>query len=361
MGRQHSLETLRLHAVSHSLFKPTNLTSAMKKLGFVQADPIRSPAAAQDLILRHRVRGYRDGDLDRFYSSLELEEDFLYAYGFLQRDIRDLLYPRKMPSMSKLDQRVLDVVREFGPTHPSTLERHCGSERVVNAWGGYSKATKKSLEQLHYRGALRIARREKGVRVYEVAPNLVQSIPPDERCRRLAMVIANILSPAPLRTLQETVNRLRWSSPDIGSTKDALQHLFRTGELERVEIDGITYAFTTPQTKNKEVSDVVRILTPFDPIVWDRRRFEHLFGWVYRFEAYTPPPKRIRGYYAMPLLWRDRVIGWCNASFASKALDVEFGYVSKRPRESSFRNALDVEVGQLEEFLKGRKQLGEPQ
>jgi hypothetical protein len=46
--------------------------------------------------------------------------------------------------------------------------------------------------------------------------------------------------------------------------------------------------------------------------VWDRRRFEHLWGWAYRFEAYTPAPKRVRGYYALPLLWRDRVIGWGN-------------------------------------------------
>lgn len=354
MVRKHSLESLRLHAVSHSLFKPTSLTAAMKTLAFVQADPIRSPASAQDLILRHRVRGYRDGDLDRFYSSLELEEDFLYAYGFLQREVRHLLYPRKLPVMSKLDKRVLEVVRELGPTHPSILQQHCGSERVVNAWGGYSKATKKSLEQLHYRGALRISRREKGVRVYEIAPDLVQSISPDERCRRLVMVIAELLSPAPLQSLQETVNRLRWSSPDIGNIKDALQHLFKTGKLEKDEIDGVTYAWTMSSRKT-QLSEEALILTPFDPVVWDRRRFEHIFGWAYRFEAYTPPSKRIRGYYAMPLLWRDQVIGWCNASFVSKTLDVEFGFVNKRPRDAAFRNALDVEVTKLEEFLRRSK------
>ena len=51
----------------------------------------------------------------------------------------------------------------------------------------------------------------------------------------------------------------------------------------------------------------VRLLAPFDPIVWDRRRFELLWGWPYRFEAYTPVAKRKLGYYALPLLWRDRV------------------------------------------------------
>ena len=58
----------------------------------------------------------------------------------------------------------------------------------------------------------------------------------------------------------------------------------------------------------------MRLLAPFDPVVWDRRRFEILWGWAYRFEAYTPVPKRKLGYYALPLLWRDRVIGWANVS-----------------------------------------------
>ena len=58
---------------------------------------------------------------------------------------------------------------------------------------------------------------------------------------------------------------------------------------------------------------------PFDPIVWDRRRFEHLWGWAYRFEAYTPEAKRQFGYYAMPLLWGDRVIGWVNLAKPSDA------------------------------------------
>lgn len=54
----------------------------------------------------------------------------------------------------------------------------------------------------------------------------------------------------------------------------------------------------------------MRLLTPFDPGVWDLRRFEILWGWTYRFEAYTPAPKRKLGYDALPLLWYDRVIGW---------------------------------------------------
>jgi uncharacterized protein YcaQ len=67
------LGQLRGYAISQSLFSPATLKAAIHRLGFVQADPIRSPARAQDLILRHRVKGYRAGDLDRKYPSLDIE------------------------------------------------------------------------------------------------------------------------------------------------------------------------------------------------------------------------------------------------------------------------------------------------
>ena len=71
-----TLAHLRRYAIARSLFKPTTLGRAIGKLGFVQADPIRAPARAQDLTLRHRVAGYRAGDLERRYPRLPLEEDF---------------------------------------------------------------------------------------------------------------------------------------------------------------------------------------------------------------------------------------------------------------------------------------------
>ena len=67
-----TLDHLRRYAVARSLFKPTTLSRAIQRLGFVQADPIRAPARAQDLTLRHRVAGYRAGDLERRYPRLPL-------------------------------------------------------------------------------------------------------------------------------------------------------------------------------------------------------------------------------------------------------------------------------------------------
>ena len=77
-----------------------------------------------------------------------------------------------------------------------------------------------------------------------------------------------------------------------------------------------------------------------------------MWGWAYRFEAYTPTPKRKLGYYALPLLWRDRVIGWGNLAVENGKLTREFGYVTgRRPRDPQFKRELEAEVDQVRVFL----------
>src|SRR5271154_2058887 len=94
-----TLEHLRRYAVARSLFKPTTLGRAIGKLGLVQADPIRAPARAQDLTLRHRVSDYRAGDLDRRSPRLPIEEDFFVNYGYLPRETHHLMHPRTAPTV----------------------------------------------------------------------------------------------------------------------------------------------------------------------------------------------------------------------------------------------------------------------
>jgi len=94
------------------------------------------------------------------------------------------------------------------------------------------------------------------------------------------------------------------------------------------------------------------LLAPFDPVVWDRDRFELLWNWEYRFEAYTPLKKRIRGYYALPLLWRDRVIGWGNLAVKDGVLTSELGYVAGQPpRDRAFKHELAAELERMRVFL----------
>src|SRR5262245_57055406 len=350
------LKRLRAYAISQSLFPQTTLIAAIRRLGFIQADPIRSPARAQDLILRHRVKTYRAGDLERRYTALDIEEDVLYAYGFLSREVWQLLHPRDTWRMSKLEKRVLETVCKFGVMHPGELEEHFGRARVVNAWGGYSKATTRALEELHYRGLLRIARRENGIRLYEPAQRNGDTLSPSERLLKLIIVIVNLLAPVSEKSLHANTARFR----RLGNTGPILLDLLKTGELASETIDGIKYLWLHSTRIHQEPARTVRFMAPFDPLVWDRRRFEHLWGWPYRFEAYTPRAKRLRGYYAMPLLWCDAVIGWANASVAGDQLNVEVGFVDKQPTDADFRSELECEIARLAAFLGTRGQTPRP-
>src|SRR5947208_8203594 len=93
-----TLDDLRRFAVTRALFRPATLKRALDRLGFVQADPIRAPARAQDLTLRHRVSGYRAGDLERRYEALGVEEDHFINYGFVTRRVFALMHPRSAMS-----------------------------------------------------------------------------------------------------------------------------------------------------------------------------------------------------------------------------------------------------------------------
>jgi uncharacterized protein YcaQ len=344
---------LRARAIGHSFFRPTNLKAAIERLGFVQADPIRAPARAQDLILRHRVKGYRAGDLERLYPSLDIEEDYLYVYGFLPRRTWELLHPRATRTLSALETKILAVVREGGDVHPRDLEAHFGRERVVNAWGGYSKATTRALERLHHLGLARIVRREAGVRIYEAAPPPPAARTPERRLERIVLVFANLLAPVSQKTLQAIAAKFRRSLAPR-EHRSALRAMLDSGELESGVVDGILYVWPAATTYGEPLRRV-RLLAPFDPVVWDRARFEHLWKWSYRFEGYTPVAKRIHGYYALPLLWHDKMIGWANARVVEGVLDVQLGYVEREPTSRAFQRELEAEIARLEAFIVPRR------
>src|SRR5271168_3281585 len=159
------------YAIARSLFKPTTLKRAIDKLGFVQADPIRAPARAQDLTLRHRVTGYRAGDLERRYPKLALEEDFFVNYGYLPRAHHQLMHPRTprtvwTPARAEQAAAVLAFIRGRGAVHPREVDAHFAHGKVTNWFGGSSNASTQLLDVMHYRGLLRVARREGGTRVY---------------------------------------------------------------------------------------------------------------------------------------------------------------------------------------------------
>ena len=361
-----TLEHLRRYAIARSLFKPTTLGRAIGKLGFVQADPIRAPARAQDLTLRHRVTGYRAGDLERRYPRLPLEEDFFTNYGYLPRANHQLMHPRTArtvwtPARAAQAAAVLAFIRERGAVHPREVDAHFAHGKVTNWFGGSSNATTQLLDVMHYRGLLRVARREGGTRIYEArasAPGpdsaALDAGTAKSRMDALVDVVVQKYAPLPASSLGHLIRLLCGGAPQwraqraeaLGRAKQRLAH---------TRVDGVDWywpAVERPASVRWRPDQNVRLLTPFDPIVWDRRRFELFWSWGYRFEAYVPAPKRKLGYYALPLLWHERVIGWGNLSATDGRLRASFGYTTGRaPREAAFRAGLEAELARMRDFL----------
>jgi uncharacterized protein YcaQ len=353
-----SLEDLRRYAVARSLFAPTTLTDAIERLGFVQADPIRAPARAQDLTLRHRVAGYRAGDLERQYPQLPVEEDFFINYGFLPRATQRLLHPRRpyaawSPSRWHQAYAVLDFVRERGVVHPREVDAHFRHGKVQNWFGGSSNASTHLLDGMHYRGLVRTARRESGIRCYAARDSHEAVADAAAAMDTLVDVVVAKYAPLTSRSLGQSIALLRHAAPQWEAERNAAQARARR-RLAHARVDGIDWywpAGEDPASPAHAVPDTVRLLAPFDPVVWDRQRFELFWRWPYRFEAYTPAPRRQLGYYALPLLWRDAVVGWANVSVRGGRLMPEIGFFGPRIGDPRFCAAVDEELQRLAKFL----------
>ncbi|RMX03523.1 winged helix-turn-helix domain-containing protein [Corticibacter populi] len=366
MSTHLTLDHLRRYAIARSLFKPTTLLRAITRLGFVQLDPIRAPARAQDLTLRHRVSNYRAGDLEARYPGLPIEEDFFVNYGILPRATRGLMHPRTArttwtEAREAQAQALLEFVRGSGVVHPREVDAAFSLGTGKNWFGGNSRASTQLLDGMHYRGMLRVARRENGVRLYAADGTHACDRPlePDGNLDALIDVAVAKYAPLPAATLKRLVM-------DVGSAAAPQWRERRQAALERARqrlshamVDGCDWYWPADENPGRRrfANDAVcgehlHLLAPFDPVVWDRERFERFWGWAYRFEAYTPAPQRLRGYYALPMLWRGQVIGWANVAVLGGRLQVQTGYVhGHAPRDDAFAPALLEEQARLEHFL----------
>jgi uncharacterized protein YcaQ len=311
------------------------------------------------------------------------------------------LASRWPPGRRQRAHLLLEFVRERGSVHPREVDRHFSHGRVTNYWGGSSSATTHLMELMHYGGLLRVVRREAGIRIYGLhergdvltaprldrrrqrdavlaAPKLdggrqretepaapkLDAIPSSEGgIDALVDVAVSIYAPLPTPTLSSLVRRLRYAAPqwhgELGKALQRARH-----RLAHAQVDGMDWYWPAGERPIRrlrldEHEEAVRLLAPFDPIVWDRLRFERLWGWQYRFEAYTPAAKRKLGYYALPLLWRDHVIGWANLSMKNGELQADIGYVAARPpRDRTFGRALEAELDRMRCFLGAERNSG---
>src|SRR5262245_51899366 len=260
-----TLPDLRRFAVRRSLFPATTLAHALDQFGFVQADPIRSPARAQDLTLRPRVEGYRAGDLETRYGSLPIEEDFFINYGFVTRRLQALMHPRSSLTPTAANKRakaILEFVRERGSVHPREVDTHFAHGRVTNWWGGSSSATTQMLELMHYKGMLRVARRDNGIRIYATQQHGEPPLGTSARRAHIDALVDTVVSlyaPVPGSTLTFICSRLRYAAPHWRTElKSAIQRAKK--RLEQTTIDGHTWYWPAGERPEVPEVDGVRLL-----------------------------------------------------------------------------------------------------
>jgi hypothetical protein len=286
----------------------------LRRLGAVQLDTISVLARSHELVAyarlgavgRERVeRAYWSGAAFEYWSHaacvLPVEEWPMFAF-------RRRWFRARGQRWHKVGQeacdRVLEALRANGPMTVTEL----GGGRRGGDWWDWSDA-KIAVEWLLDLGEVICTERRAWKRVYDLpervlAPELVAEDPDDATClRRLVGQAGRALGAAPVKDLAE-YHRLR-----VEQVADVVRD---TGLVE-VSVDGWRGpAWADPdalETLGARGRHRTTLLSPFDSLVWDRARTLRLFGFQHRLEAYVPAPKRVHGYYAMPLLAGGRLRG----------------------------------------------------
>ena len=344
-----SLEDLRRYAVARSLFTPTTLPAAIRRLGFVQADR-SAPGAAQDDAAppRQGLPRRRSGKPLRAHA---IDEDCLVNYGFRRR--ASTWPDASAPGAQSLERGgarrkaadVLDFVRARGAVHPREVDQHFAHGRVKNYWGGSSNASTQLLDDMHYRGLLRVKRRDSGTRVYEAVAHPPAEAAGRQRPARAALIDLVVRKYAPLPAASLTLSgapaRL-WRAAHGGADPGGVAARAREQRLPHRRQHRLVLARRRePRSRRYAFDERLRLLAPFDPVVWDRRRFTLFWDWTYKFEAYTPPARRQFGYYALPMLWQGRVIGWSQSAGARRRRRASrrSAMAGAAPRGAAFRGA----------------------
>ncbi|HEX5165193.1 MAG TPA: crosslink repair DNA glycosylase YcaQ family protein [Thermomicrobiales bacterium] len=240
---------------------------------------------------------------------------------------------------------VIDHIREHGAVSTSTFAAPEGAERAAPwAWYG-NKPTNLALEMLWTNGTLMVDRREKFQRWYDLTERvhptwddrLIPSV--EEERNTLAAVALAALGVSTVRWLPDYFRKNQNDGALRGTTtRNVLEHLAETGFATRARIKGIdddAYVQTALLDEKIPLSRTT-LLSPFDSLVWDRRRAAELFSFPLMLEAYTPAPKRQYGYFSLPILYRDQLVGRLDpkaerksGQFIVKALHLEPWFAGK--------------------------------
>jgi len=340
-----------------------DVAAALAHHAYVQIDPINVCGRMHDLILRNRVAGYREGDLMRHLhgdgDALHRErrvafEHFLPypgvlaafpcdAWPWLRRAMRERA-ARSDSWSGKLTREEAklgdDLLREIARRGPLSSEDFDDARTVTPGWGTAS-LVKHTMQKLFFHGRLLIARRGAGQRrVYDLPERVLPA--------------AVCAAPEP-----DAADALRWEA--LLRLRQRRLVALKRAELPRVEdlvqaveVDGATtlhclrddLALFDATAEEPAERAAPLLLAPLDPLVYDRKVTSSLWGFDYIWEVYTPPAKRTRGYYALPVLSGDAIVGHVDPK-----ADRDAGKLAVVGRAVRRGHAVTGAVGELARFL----------
>jgi len=252
-------------------------------------------------------------------------------------------------------EKVLEFVRQHGPTRAKDVQAHFDHGRI-RRWGGDLNVSTHLLDGLHYRGLLRVKLRESGTRVYEAVELALEEDNPEiraVRAERLLDVVVRLYAPLPAGSLRYLCVLLRYGVAQLAVEIRQLCEQAKS-RYAHAEVDRQLWFWPrgeNPASVRHRVDEQLRFLTPFDPVVWDRRRFRLFWRWEYKLEAYVPAHKRQMGHYAMPMLWGEEMLGWANLKVVDRKLLYKLGFNGPRPSGRAFRVALDDALQKMQKVL----------
>lgn len=351
------------------------LRALISRLGFVQVDSISAVERAHHLILFTRRHGYRRGTLrtlleeerllwehwthDASILPIELFSHWKHRfadYGFGERHSQWWVDRFGEDPRTTIDA-VLARIRAEGPLPTRAFERP--ANLGPGGFWNWSPA-KAALEHLWRAGELLISRRDGFEKVYDLRERVLPTIhdqPPPERAQSLAALCLAALERLGVGTATEIAGY--WAAFPLPEVRAFCAMAARDGVSEAVEVEGgpkgPSWRLVGPPEAPPEVDPgrddrlPIRLLAPFDPIVRDRARAIRLFGFDYRFEAFTPKDKRVYGYYVLPILQGTHLVGRVDlerkdgdgGGFQVRGLWWEDGVRPTKPRMASLKRAVE--------------------
>jgi len=300
-----------------------HLRAAIGRLGLLQLDFVNVVCPAHYQVLFSRLGPYDRSLLDRLaYRRRELTEQWAHEASLVPVELWPHLAHRReahpirpygfdafLARHSGYIDWVLEEIDRRGPLAAEDLPAPEGVDRRLDgSWLG--TVPRALLEHLFGRGVLAVAeRRPSMARVFDRSERLVppehhgRSVTREDAQRELVRIAARahgVASPADLADYF----RLR-----VGEAQPRIAELVESGELREVAVEGWRgSAYLHRDARLPRRVDAATLISPFDPLIWTRKRAERLFGFDYRFEIFTPREKRRWGCYVLPFLYGDRLV-----------------------------------------------------